>query len=40
MDIMFGIKLCLESVRIYVVLENISKFQMELVKNSLKKYSL
>jgi hypothetical protein len=37
MDITLGIKLCLESVCIYEVLENITKLQMELVINSLKK---
>jgi hypothetical protein len=40
MDIMLGIKLCTESVCICEVLENITKLQMELVINSLKKYCL
>lgn len=35
MDTMLGIKLCLESVWIYEVLENITKLQMELLTNSL-----
>jgi len=37
---MLGIKLCLESACIYEVLEKATKLQMDLVKNSLKKYSL
>jgi hypothetical protein len=35
MDVMLGIKLCLESVWIYEVLGNVTKLQMELVKNYL-----